>query len=92
MVHAVLVSDRGGGCGVLGEEGVDLAAVVVEHEDLAEVGTGCLQELQAVGLRLGQSLLVAKDHFGGVVLDPPQGDEAAAFHSRTGARTVKVWE
>ncbi len=35
------------------EQCVDFARAAVEHEELAKVGAGCAQQVQAVGLGLG---------------------------------------
>ncbi len=53
--------------------------VGVEHVDLLAVGAGGLEEGEAVGLVLGEGLLVAVDDFVGVVVEMAEGDEAAAF-------------
>src|SRR5258708_3477536 len=52
---------------------------VVHHEDLAEVGPVRAQQVQPVGLRLGQRLLVAEDDAGGIVLDPAKRNETPAL-------------
>ena len=62
------------------EEVVDLGfGVGVEHVDLLAVGAGGLEEGEAVGLVLGEGLLVAVDDLVGVVVELAEGDEAAAF-------------
>ena len=53
--------------------------VGVEHVDLLAVGAGGLEEGEAVGLVLGEGLLVAVDDLVGVVVELAEGDEAAAF-------------
>ena len=53
--------------------------VGVEHVDLLAVGAGGLEEAHAVGLVLGEGLLVAVDDLVGVVVEVAEGDEAAAL-------------
>ena len=53
--------------------------VGVEHVDLLAVGAGGLEEGEAVGLVLGEGLLVAVDDLVGVVVEVAEGDEAAAL-------------
>ena len=53
--------------------------VGVEHVDLLAVGAGGLEEGEAVGLVLGEGLLVAIDDLVGVVVELAEGDEAAAL-------------
>ncbi len=53
--------------------------VGVEHVDLLAVGAGGLEEGEAVGLVLGEGLLVAVDDLFGVVVEVAEGDEAAAL-------------
>ena len=61
------------------QHGVDLSTgVAVEHEELSEVGASGAQQLQAIGFGLRQSLFVAEDYSGVVILDTPEGDEAGA--------------
>ena len=60
---------------VFGGEG----GVGVEHVDLLAVGAGGFEEGEAVGLVLGEGLLVAVDDLVGVVVEVAEGDEAAAF-------------
>ena len=55
------------------------AGVGVEHVDLLAVGAGGLEEGEAVGLVLGEGLLVAVDDLVGVVVEMAEGDEAAAL-------------
>jgi hypothetical protein len=43
------------------------------------VGAGRAQQVQSVGLGLGQGLLVPEYDAGGIVLDPAEGDEAPAL-------------
>ena len=43
------------------------------------MGAGGAQQVEAIGLGLGQGLLVAEDNTGGIVLDAAQRDEAAAL-------------
>src|ERR1035438_6236092 len=80
---AVLVGDFGFGGPAAVEEGLFHAGggVGVEHEDLAEVGVGGLEQVEAVALGLGEGLLVAEDDLFGVVMELAEGDKAAAlFH------------
>ena len=53
--------------------------VGVEHVNLFAVGSGGLEEAHAVGLVLGESLLVAVNDLVGVVVEVAEGDEAAAL-------------
>jgi hypothetical protein len=59
--------------------------VGVEHVDLLAVGAGGLEEGEAVGLVLGEGLLVAVDDLFGVVVEVAEGDEAAALAGFGGA-------
>ena len=59
--------------------------VGVEHVDLLAVGAGGLEEGEAVGLVLGEGLLVAVDDLVGVVVEVAEGDEAAALADLVGA-------
>ena len=70
------------------EQGIHLASAAVEHEDLAEVGSTGAQQVQPVGLRLGQRLLVAEHDARGIVLDPAECDEAPAFGLGPASRSV----
>ncbi len=87
MLDAVLVGDfelgRGAGLkdGSFGGEG----GVGVEHVDLLAVGAGGFEEGEAVGLVLGESLLVAVDDFVGVVVELAEADEPAALTNFFGA-------
>ena len=58
--------------------------VGVEHVDLLAVGAGGLEEGEAVGLVLGEGLLVAVDDLVGVVVEVAEGDEAAALADLAG--------
>src|SRR6185312_12098145 len=62
-----------------GERGIG-----VEHVDLLAVGAGGLEEAQAVGLVLGEGLLVAVDDLVSVVVEVAEGDEAAALTNLIG--------
>ena len=67
--------------------------VRVEHEDLAEVGAGGLEQVEPVALGLGEGLLVAEDDLLGVVVELAEGDKAAAFlHDRRFRGTLKRCE
>ncbi len=67
------------------EQGVHGAGGVgIEHEDLAEVGVGVAQQLEAVLLGAGEGLLVAVNHAGGIVLHRSQRDEAFAHQVLAG--------
>ena len=65
-----------------GEERFDLAGVFVKHENLAEVGARGAEKIEPVGLGLGQGLLVPEDDAGGIVLNPAESYESAAFQLR----------
>lgn len=58
--------------------------VGVEHVDLLAVGASGLEEGEAVGLVLGEGLLVAVDDLVGVVVEVAEGDEAAALADLVG--------
>src|SRR6516162_9434706 len=90
MLNTVFVGDFGRGRAILGEQAIDLAIVVVEHEDLAEVGAGGPEQVQAVGLGLGQGLLVPVDRAVGIVLDPAKGDEAAPLELAGASRPLET--
>jgi hypothetical protein len=78
---AVLIGDFGFGGAVAVVENLLHAAggVGVEHEDLAEVRVGGLQQVKPVALGLGEGLLVAEDDLLGVVVELAESDEAAAL-------------
>ena len=97
--HVVLVGDLD--VGVCGgrriEQGIHLARSAVEHEDLTEVGSIRAQQVEPVGLRLGQRLLVPEHDAGGIVLDPAERDEAPPLGLRRlpgvpGNSALNVWE
>ena len=90
--HAVLVGDLGFGGAVAFVENLLHAAggVGVEHEDLAEVGVGGLEQVQAVALGLGERLLVAEDDLLGVFVDLAEGDKAAALFYDVGAGNLEA--
>ena len=73
-------SGRGAEDELFGGEG----RVGVEHVDLLAVGAGGLEEAHAVGLVLGEGLLVAVDDLVGVVVEVAEGDEAAALADLAG--------
>ncbi len=83
----VLVGDFevGGGAGVEDEFFGGEGRVGVEHVDLLAVGAGGFEEGEAVGLVLGEGLLVAVDDVVGVVVEVAEGDEAAALLDLVGA-------
>src|SRR5262249_41353122 len=85
----VFVGDFRIGRRILDEQTVNFAIVVVQHEDLSEMSAGGLEKLEPVSLRLCESLLVAKDDAGRVVLDPAKCDETSTFHFRLGSRHGK---
>ena len=61
------------------EQRFDLAGILVEHENLSEMGAGGAQQVEAIGLGLGQRLLMAENDACGIVLDASQADETPAF-------------
>ena len=79
MEDSIFVGDRDIGIGGSGEQGFDLAGVFVEHENLAKMGAGGAEQVEAISLGLGEGLFVAEDDAGGIILNAAQGDEAAAF-------------
>ena len=81
-------SARSGG----GEQGIDLAGIFVKQEKLLVVGAGGAKQVEAVGLRLGQSLLVAEDDFRGIVFNAAESDESAALECalRRGREGLRV--
>jgi hypothetical protein len=86
MEDAVVVGDFDFGSAALREEELldALDGIGVEHEDLAEVGTGGAEQIQAVGFRFGKGLLMAEDDGLFVVDDLAQSDEAAALSDGSG--------
>ena len=74
------------------EQGIDLPGIFIEQEKLLVVGAGGAQQVEAVGLGLGQSLLVAEDDLGGIVFDAAEGDESPALElaSRGGGKGLGV--
>ena len=89
---AVFVGDLGFGGAVLVVEDLFHAAggIGVEHEDLAEVGMGGFEQVEAVALGLGQGLLMAEDNAIGVVMEAAEGDKAAAFLDYVAARNFEA--
>ena len=85
---AVFVGDFGvGWAGALVEDLFDSAGGVgVEHEDLAKMGVGGLEQVQAVAFGLGEGLLMAEDDLVGVFVKFAEGDEAAALLDLVGTR------
>ena len=77
--NAVLVGDFGvGGTAAVVENLLHAAGRVgVEHEDLAEVRVGGLEQVEAVAFGLGERLLVAEDDLLGVLVELAEGDKAA---------------
>src|ERR1700735_3865193 len=65
-----------------GEERFDLSGVLVKHENLAEGGGGGAEKIESVSIGLGQGLLVPEDDAGGIVLNPAESYESAAFQWR----------
>ena len=53
--------------------------VGIQHEDLAEVGAGSFQQVQAVALWLGKGVFVTEDDLVGIVVELAESDESAAF-------------
>ncbi len=51
----------------------------IKHEDLAKVGAGGAQQVQAIRLGFGERLLVAEDDSLLVVIQFAESNEAAAF-------------
>ena len=97
MEDAVLVGDFGfGGAAAVVENLLHAAGGVgVEHEDLAEVGVGGLEQVEAVAFGLGKGLLVAEDDLLGVVVELAEGDKAAPLLDDFGAgdaETLRVGE
>ena len=91
MQNPVVVGDLDLRLEVLEEDLFDaLRRVGVEHEDLAEVRAGGLQQIQTVALRLGERLLVTKDNLGRVVLQASERDESPAFPHSSAARNLKA--
>jgi len=70
------------------EQGIYLARPAVQHENLAEVGSIHAQQVEPVGLRLGQRLLVPEHDARGVFLDPAECDEAPPFGPRLGSENA----
>ena len=79
MNDSIFVGDRDIGLCGSGEQGFDLAGVLVKHKNLAKVGAGGAEQVEAIGFRLGEGLFVAEDDTGGIILNAAEGDEAAAF-------------
>ena len=92
MQHAVLVGHFGVGRTGAVEKNLFHAAagVGVEHEDLAEVGAGSLQQVQAVAFGLGKRLLMTEDNLVGVVVKLAKGDESAALFDLVGAGDLEA--
>jgi hypothetical protein len=79
MDDSIFVGDRDIGiCGSV-EQGFYLARVLVKHKNLAKVGAGGAEQVEAIGFRFGEGLFVAEDDTGGIILNAAEGDEAAAF-------------
>ncbi len=90
--HAVFVGDFGFGWACVFVENLFHAAggVRVEHEDLAEVGAGGLEQVETVALGLAEGLLVAEDDLLGVVVEPAESDKSAAFFHHVGAGNLEA--
>jgi hypothetical protein len=84
--------DRGGGAGLGRQQGSDLPRIFIEQEELLVVRASGAKQVEAVGLRLGERLLVPIDNFGGVVFHAAQGDESAALErgSRRSGEGLRV--
>ena len=79
--NAVFVGDFCiGGTGAVVENLFNAAGRVgVEHEDLAEVGAGGLEQVETIAFRFGEGLLVAKYDLVGILMQTAEGDESAAL-------------
>ncbi len=58
--------------------------VAIEHEDLAEMRLRCAQQIQTIGLRFAERLLVAEDDLLVVVLKLSRGNKPSAFQFSSG--------
>ena len=79
MNHTIFIRHCNFRIGIGGEQRFDLARILVEHEDLAEMGARGAKQIEAVSFRLGQGLFVAENDAGRIILDAAQSDKAAAF-------------
>src|SRR5580765_5981191 len=68
---SVFVGDVNGwfGSGFGSEKKVDFTGILVQQKQLFIVSAGGTKQVETISLRLGQSLLVAIDDLGGIVLD-----------------------
>jgi len=64
---------------ICGEQGIDVAGVLVEQKQLFVVNTRCAQKVESVRLGFSQGLFVAVYHLIGVVLDAAERDKSTAF-------------
>ena len=53
--------------------------IAIQHEDLAEMCPGGAEEIEAIGFRLGERLLVAEDYCGGIIFDSAQSNKSSSF-------------
>ena len=74
MLDTVFVVESG--CGLGGEFADGIGVAFVEHEELAAMGAGGAEQVEAIGFGLGERLLVAMDDVVGVVLEAEKSDES----------------
>ena len=87
MQDAIFVGNFsiGGACVIVENLFHAAGGIGVKHEDLAEVGAGGLEQVEAIAFGLGERLLVAEDHLVGIFMKAAEGDEAAAFFDLVGS-------
>ena len=90
--NAVFVGNFGvGGTSALIENLLNATGRIgVEHEDLAEVGVGGLEQVEAIAFWLGEGLLVAENDLLSVLVELAEGDETAPFLDYIGAGDAKA--
>src|SRR3984893_6772816 len=76
--------DRGDGVWLGSEQGIDLSGIFVKQEELLVMRTGGSKQVEPVGLRLGQRLLVPEDNLGGVIFHTSECDESPALKLASG--------
>src|SRR6185312_1288881 len=87
MLHPIFVVNLGVRSGVGAKDAFNFVSrIAVKHEYLAKVGASGAQQFQSICFGLGKSQFVAKDDACGIIFNPSQGDESAAFHWRARAR------
>ena len=83
VCDAIFIGHINGRSGVRirGEQGIDLPGIFVQQKKLFVVNPRGSKQVKAVGLGLGQCLLVPIDDLGGIILHPAQRNESPALET-----------